>query len=147
MFSSKAKYFLLFQEDGIPVIPSFLQGINSWLASAPGELRVPCEKSHAVLFHQNYKKKINSICPGQLLRVCRSMLSHLSLQCSGNTTQRSSSHPALKCTAGASCLFACSRTTVRLSSFKFLLVCTSYTVYNKVNQLHMVLLQSVIFFI
>lgn len=61
--------------------------------------------------------------------------------------QRSRSHPAPLCTAGVSCVFACPRTTARLSSFQFLLVCTSYTVYNKVNQLHMVLLQSVIFFI
>lgn len=41
--------------------------------------------------------------------------------------------PALEYSAGISPSSACSRTTVTLSSFEFLLVCTSYTVYNKVK--------------
>lgn len=41
--------------------------------------------------------------------------------------------PAPEYTAGISPSSACSRTTVTLSSFEFLLVCTSYTVYNKVK--------------
>lgn len=41
--------------------------------------------------------------------------------------------PALEYSAEISPSSACSRTTVTLSSFEFLLVCTSYTVYNKVK--------------
>lgn len=96
--------------------PSFTSPAEHRTAAAPGELQVPAKQ----------------LSPPNADPQCSHPTSQHAARCSWEGPESCSAPPA------PSACRAALRTTATPSSSTFLLVCTSYTVYNKVNQLHTV---------